>query len=138
VEPATSQTVSSASATTSPSLRVLPWVGVPAAQKAESTKPLGKKLPVNSTHISTTDPEAELARNKSGVTELNYKEHRLVDDAHGVITAVAATSSNVADGSQLPGLYEQHVATTGLRQGQVSVAGDHHYGTATNYIYCSQ
>ena len=46
VEPATSQTVSSASATTSPSLRVLPWVGVPAAQKAESTKPLGKKLPV--------------------------------------------------------------------------------------------
>jgi transposase len=138
VEPATSQTVQSASATTSPSLRVLPPVGVPAAQKAEPTKPLGKKLPVNSTHISTTDPEAELARNKSGVTELNYKEHRLVDDAHGVITAVAATSSNVADGSQLPGLYEQHVATTGLRQGQVSVAGDHHYGTATNYIYCAK
>ena len=138
VEPATSQTVQSASATTSPGLRVLPPLGVPAARKAEPTKPLGKKLHVNSTHISTTDPEAELARNKSGVTELNYKEHRLVDDAHGVITAVAATSSNVADGSQLPGLYEQHVATTGLRQGQVSVAGDHHYGTATNYIYCVQ
>ena len=138
VEPATSQTVQSASATTSPGLRVLPPLGVPAAQKAEPTKPLGKKLPVNSTHISTTDPEAELARNKSGVTELNYKEHRLVDDAHGVITAVAATRSNVADGSQLPRLYEQHVATTGLRQGQVSVAGDHHYGTASNYIYCAQ
>jgi transposase len=138
VEPATSQTVQSASAMTSPGLRVLPPVAVPGAQKAEPTKPLGKKLPVNSTHISTTDPEAELARNKSGVTELNYKEHRLVDDAHGVITAVAATSSNVADGSQLPRLYEQHVATTGLRQGQVSVAGDHHYGTASNYIYCAQ
>jgi len=71
VEPATSQTVQSASATTSPGLRVLPPLGVPAAQKAEPTKPLGKKLPVNRTHISTTDPEAELARNKSGVTELN-------------------------------------------------------------------
>ncbi len=138
VEPSTSPTVQSASAP-SPSLRVLPSVGMPPAQKAEPTKPLGgKKLPVNSTHISTTDPEAELARNKSGVTELNCKEHRLVDDGHGVITAVAATSSNVPDGSQLPGLYEQHLSTTGLKPGQVSVAGDHHYGTATNYIYCAQ
>lgn len=97
-----------------------------------------KKLPVNSTHISTTDPQAELARNKSGVTELNYKEHRMVDDAHGVITAVAATSSNVGDGSQLLGLYEQHRATTGLKPAQTTVAGDHHYGTASNYIYCAQ
>ncbi len=98
----------------------------------------GKKLPVNATHISTTDPQAELARNKSGVTELNYKDHRLVDDRHGVITAVATTTSNVADGSQLPGLYEQHVLSTGLKPGQETIAGDHHYGTAPNYIYCTQ
>lgn len=102
---------------------------------AEPPKP---KLAVNATHISTTDPEAELARNKSGVTELNYKEHRMVDDAHGVITAVVASGSNVPDGSQLAGLYEQHRATTGLKQDQVSLAGDHHYGTASNYIYCAQ
>ena len=101
-------------------------------------KPAGKKLPVNRTHISTTDPQAELARNKSGVTELNYKEHRLVDDAHGVITAIATTSSNVADGSQLPGLYEQHALNSGLKPGQVTLAADHHYGTAANYLYCAQ
>lgn len=117
-------------------------VGVPASgpvvQEPQAPKVPGPKLPVNSTHISTTDPEAQLARNKSGVTELNYKEHRLVDDAHGVITAVAATDSNVGDGSQLPRLYEQHVSTTGLQPAQVTVAGDHHYGTTRNYLYCQQ
>jgi hypothetical protein len=75
---------------------------------------------------STTDPEAELARSKNGLIDLNYKDHRLVDDAHGVITAVAATSSNVADGIQFPALYEQHCGTTGLKPAPVTVAGDHH------------
>jgi hypothetical protein len=88
--------------------------------------------------VSTTDPEAELARSKNGLLELNYKDHRLVDDAHGVITAVAATTSNVADGSQFPALYEQHRGTTGLKPAQVTVAGDHHYGTANNYLFCAQ
>jgi transposase len=118
-----------------PSLRVLAVTAVAPAPSPEQPK---KKLPVNRTRISTTDPEAELARNKSGVAEPNYKEHRLVDDAHGVITAVAASSSNVPDGSRLPGLYEQHVATTGLKQRQVTLAGDGHYGTASNYLYCAQ
>ena len=107
-------------------------------QQASDPPVSGKKLPVNSTHVSTTDPEAELARNKSGVTELNYKEHRLVDDAHGVITAVAASPSAVPDGSQLPGLYEEHVSNTGLKTDRVTIAGDGHYGTAANYIYCAQ
>lgn len=125
-------------AATTPALRVVAAVAADSSHSTPSPKPAGKKLPVNSTHISTTDPEAELARNKSGVTELNYKEHRLVDDAHGVITAIAATTSNVADGSQLPGLYEQHALNAGLKPGQVTIAGDHHYGTAPNYIYCAQ
>jgi transposase len=110
----------------------------PAAQEARAKKAPAKKLPVNSTHISTTDAQAELARNKSGVTELNFKEHRMVDDAQGVITAVATTGSNVPDGSQLPRLYEQHESNTGLAPAQVRLAGDHHYGTAPNYLYCAQ
>ncbi len=101
-------------------------------------KSAGVKLPVNSTHISTTDPEAELMHSKQGVSDLHYKEHRLVDDAHGVITAVASTPAHLADGIQLAPLYEQHVATTGLKRGGVTVAGDRHYGTADNYIYCAQ
>ena len=120
-----------------PELRVLPAsaappveVGSAPAQGQESAR---GKLPVNATHLSTTDPEAELARSKNGRTELNYKHHRLVDDAHGVITAVQETPANVADGSQLPVLYEQHQASTGLKPAQVTVAGDHHYGQGLSF-----
>lgn len=129
-----------------PELQVLPRPAQPvtvvaAGRQGEATpetKPAGQKLPVNITHISTTDPTAELARSKNGLKDLNYKEHRLVDDAHGVITAVATTRANVADGLQLPELYEQHVVTTGMVRAGVTVAGDHHYGTADNYLYCAE
>jgi transposase len=121
-----------------PDPTIVPPIRVPATAPVQSAKPASQKLPVNSTHISTTDPEAQLARNKSGVTELNYKEHRMVDDAHGVITAVSSSHSNMPDGEQLPALYEQHLLTTGLQQAGVRIAGDHHYGTAANYIYCEQ
>lgn len=136
-------TLENAPAPTTPSLRVLPPpppvpLEAPLPRRARRAKGAGKKPPVNRTRLSTTDPEAELARSKNGLSELNYKEHRLVDDAHGVITAVAVTTANVADGTQLPGLYAQHLATSGLKLDQVTVAGDHHYGTADNYLFCAQ
>jgi len=129
-----------------PNIQVLPPPAKPAPEASQptakglraNTEAGSQKLPVNRTHISLTDPEAELARSKNGLTELNYKDHRLVDDAHGVITAVAATAANVADGTQLPALVEQHGSTTGLKLGQVTIAGDGHYGTASNYIFCAE
>jgi hypothetical protein len=132
----------SAPAATTPGLRVLPAPradsGAQPCPAATDPQPAAKKLPTNRTRVSTTDPEAELARSKNGLIDLNYKDHRLVDDAHGVITAVVETTANVADGTQLPALYEQHCGTTGLKLAQVTVAGDHHYGTAPNYIFCAQ
>ena len=138
----TCQPTQSAPTATTPSLRVLPPpaadLGTDWVPAVIDPKPAAKQLPTNCTRVSTTDPEAELARSKNGLIDLNYKDHRLVDDAHGVITAVAATPSNVADGTQFPALYEQHRETTGLKPAQVTVAGDHHYGTAHNYIFCAQ
>lgn len=97
-----------------------------------------KRGEVNATHVSTTDPDARLARDKSGVTRLTYKDHRLVDDAHGVITAVVSTAATVADGTQLHPLHEQHQANTALKLEHVAVAGDQHYGPADNFRYCLQ
>ena len=132
----------SAPTATRPSLRVLPSPAMDlAADRGPAVmdpKLAAKKLPTNYTRVSTTDPEAELARSKNGLIDLNYKDHRLVDDAHGGITAVAATTANVADGIQFPALYEQHCGTTGLKPARVTVVGDHHYGTANNYIFCAQ
>jgi transposase len=142
VETPAGQPTQNATAATTPRLRVLPPpaadLGADRGQAVIDPQPAAKKLPTNCTRVSTTDPEAELARSKNGLIDLNYKDHRLVDDAHGVITAVAATTSNVADGTEFPALYEQHRGTTGLKPAQVTVAGDHHYGTANNYIFCAQ
>ena len=140
--PQAGQTLPSAPAATTPGLRVLPApvaaAGTKPSPAATDRQPTAKPLPTNCTRVSTTDPEAELARSKNGLIDLNYKDHRLVDDAYGVITAVVQTTANVADGTQLPALYEQHCGTTGLQRAQVTLAGDHHYGTANNYIFCAQ
>jgi transposase len=90
---------------------------------------------INATHVSTTDPEATLARSRKGVaSQLSYKHHRAVDDAHGVITAVQTTTGQAGDAAQLPGLVAQHESHTG---GKVRTAvGDKHYGSADNYRYC--
>ncbi len=104
----------------------------PAAQKAG-----GKKLPANQTHISLTDPQARLARCKNGTTDLTYKEHRAVDDAYGVITAVQTTISTAPDARQLPALVQEHQHRTGLASAALTLAGDGHYGTAESYLYCA-
>jgi transposase len=144
VEPSPSVPESTSSQVAGPAveLKVLP----PAPPKPSSSKgptpsdptPAVPKPTVNRTHLSLSDVDAELARSKNGVTELLHKEHRIVDDAHGVITAVSVTGANVPDGSQLPSLVEQHHARTGLNLGHLTMAGDHHYGTASNYLFCAQ
>lgn len=91
---------------------------------------------INGTHISKTDPEATIARGGSGtpVSQLSYKHHRAVDDANGVITAVATTTGQSGDAVELPVLIEQHQNNTGKKV-QCAV-GDKHYGSAQNYRYC--
>ena len=77
---------------------------------------------VNATHVSTTDPEATLARSGgASVSQLSYKHHRAIDDAQGVITAVQTTPGHAGDAAQLPRLVDQHKNNT---------------GSAANYRYC--
>jgi transposase len=90
---------------------------------------------VNATHVSTTDPDATLARGgAAAVSQLSYKHHRLVDDVRGVITAVETTSGQAGDAGQLPGLVAQHQSNTAVSA--QTVVGDKHYGSAQNYRYC--
>jgi transposase len=113
-----------------PQLQVLPPPLVPA-----------KPVPATASReqlVSTTDPDAQFTRAKNGLVELSYKEHRVVDDAHGVITVVAVTTAQVHDGTQLPALLGQHRQNTGLKRADVSVAGDSHYGMVDNYRFCHQ
>lgn len=92
---------------------------------------------VNATHVSTTDPEATLARGGTVPgTQLCYKNHRAVDDAQGVITAVETTTGMAGDAQQVPALLAEHQKLTGAAPEKA--VGDQHYGTAENYRHCQQ
>ena len=94
-------------------------------------RPLG---PVNQTHLSTTDPEAELARAAHSPSRPSYKHHRAVDNAHGVITAQLTTGSSVKEDTQLFQLIEQHQTNTAVRA--KTVVADTQYGTVENFLKC--
>ena len=86
---------------------------------------------VNSTLMSTTDPDAPCVRqNKrgaSGDSRPRYKQHRAVDDRCGVITAVITTPGDEPEPAQAEALVEQHEHNTGATAS--TVVGDRQYGT---------
>lgn len=80
--------------------------------------------------ISRTDPEARLTH-KHGKHILGYKDHRVVDDRRGVITATVTTHAAVDDAKMIGAVLEQHEQQTGEHV-RVAVA-DKAYGHANVY-----
>lgn len=91
--------------------------------------------PVNATLVSTTDPDAPCVRHAkqggAGDSRPRYKQHRAVDDRHGVITAVVTTPGDVPEPAQSVALVDQHARHTGCAA--AVVVADCQYGTADNY-----
>lgn len=90
---------------------------------------------VNDKAISLTDPDTALVR-KDGESRPRYKNHRVVDDAHGVITAVNSTPGSVKENGQLMNLVEQHERNTGCEV--TTVVADRQYGTSENFRACQE
>jgi IS5 family transposase len=82
--------------------------------------------------ISNTDPDARLSK-KYGQQILGYKDHRVVDDQCGIITASITTAANVTDDKLLKEAVETHCANTDTDPR--TVVADKAYGTIENYIY---
>jgi len=109
---------------------VLREVGKLEEPASEPPPPSGK---VNASYRSTTDPEASVVRHStSGKSTPSFKSHRAIDDAAGVITAVATTAGAIDEATQLLPLLEQSHDHTG-RAAQVAVA-DSRYGHSANFI----
>lgn len=88
----------------------------------------------NRRYVSTTDPDATLVSRKAEPRGLYYKEHRAVDEKHGVVTATQMTTGSQCEGELLMEMVEQSEANTGI---QVDTAvADSRYGTADNYLAC--
>ncbi len=101
--------------------------------KLEAAKgtPKGKVLQ-NRRLMSTTDPDAPCVRKKTGgESHPRYKAHRVVDDAHGVITATETTPGDVSENQRMKPLIEQHHNNVGANA-HTAIA-DSQYGTAENY-----
>jgi transposase len=93
-----------------------------------------KKL--NEWLVSPVDPDAATTTRKKGGTTLGYRDHRLVDDKHGLILSTVATPADTDDGSMLAELLdrqEQYTQTT-----PQEVVGDSMYGTKENYEQLSR
>jgi transposase len=90
--------------------------------------------PVNQRHLSLTDPDSQLARGRNTPSRPSYKLHRVVDNAHGVITAQVTTPGSVKEDTQLFGLIQQHQEHTSSLV-EVVVA-DSQYGTVENFLGC--
>jgi len=90
----------------------------------------GDSPSVSDQRISRTDPEASITK-KNGRSTLGYKDHRVVDDRCGVVTATITTPANVDESHVLDEALQQHEAGTGRKVG--TVVADKQYGTAANY-----
>lgn len=93
--------------------------------------PLG---PVNETHVSTTDPESELARGGNTPSRPSYKHHRVVDNANGIITAHVTTPGSVKEDTQMMRLVQKHQNNTAVAV--ETVVADSQYGTVENFLNC--
>ena len=88
--------------------------------------------PVNHRLLSTTDPDAPCVSRKQsaggGESRPRYKNHRAVDDKHGVITGTTTTPGDVDEATQVETLIDQHEANCGASLD--AAIGDSQYGTA--------
>lgn len=91
---------------------------------------------VNDRILSMTDPDAAVVRKGAQPARPRYQNHRVIDDAHGVITAVETTPGSIAENKRLLPLLEQHQRNSG-QPAQTAVA-DHKYGTVENFVACQQ
>jgi transposase len=85
--------------------------------------------------VSTTDPDARLGR-KYGRSTLGYKDHRVIDDKCGIVTATITTPANVNDENVFIDAVEQHEANTDTQI--KAAAADKAYGTMENYKYLKE
>ena len=99
------------------------------ADSVPSSPALPADLPPGTLYCPT-DPEARLTR-KYGQSVLGYKDHRVVDDRCGIITATLTTAAATDDGAMLLAALDKHEANTGSHATEPTA--DKAYGTVDNY-----
>ena len=105
----------------------------PEAAPAESPARSPRAV-LNNRLVSPTDPEAATHTRRGVGTMLGYRDHRLIDDRRGIITATHVTPADGDDGAQLPVLLDRMERVLGRLPEEA--VGDSQYGTRSNYEHC--
>ena len=103
---------------------------------ASGQSEVGKFSKANRQFRSTTDPDATLVRQGGLKSRPRYKSHRVVDDAHEIITAIETTTGAVDEGARLLALIEAHEDSTG--QAVRTAIADARYGSLSNLVECQK
>jgi len=114
-----------------------PAPGAPAPPGHGAEEPNGRRDErVNRGLMSRSDPDAAAVRKGRGESRFRYKNHRAVDDAHGVITATKTTPGDGKENGEMMHLIHEHERNTGNQVN--TVVGDSQYGTVDNFRACQQ
>jgi len=87
----------------------------------------------NTQKISKTDPDAGFGKKKGSPSVLGYKDHRAVDDKHGIITATVTTAANIRDDKVFEKVLEQSIDNTQLKPS--TAVADSGYSYENNFEY---
>ncbi|MFQ5930696.1 MAG: IS1182 family transposase, partial [Acidobacteriota bacterium] len=86
--------------------------------------------------MSRTDPEAAIVKqSRWDQSRPRYKNHRVVDDEKGVITAMETTAADREENRRMIPLTRQHERNTGRKV--QTVVTDAQYGTQDNFAHCA-
>lgn len=125
-----------ATVTSAASSSAAPSSPAPSAPTPSATCPtLAVGVPAPGTWVCPTDPDARLTR-KNGHSILGYKDHRVVDDHCGIITATLTTAAIIDEGAMLLAALDSHAFNTGRIAFEPTA--DKGYGTAENYSRLQQ
>ena len=85
--------------------------------------------------VNPVDSDARIGR-KYGKSTLGYKDHRGIDDKHGIITTTITTPANVNDDKVLANVVTSHQFKSGTKAKKA--VADKGYGTIANYKYLQE
>ena len=92
----------------------------------------------NPQKISKTDPDAGFGKKKGSPSVLGYKDHRAVDDKHGVITATVTTAANIRDDKVFEKVLEESTANTQVKPSTAVADSGYSYENNFQYLYDNQ
>ena len=85
--------------------------------------------------ISKTDPDASFVKKKGSPSILGYKDHRAVDDKHGIITATVTTAANIRDDKVFRDTLKKSISNTKIKPSTAVADTGYCYENNFEYLY---